>query len=278
MGRDNVTHRPLQALVLIPGLLVLWATPALGQGRFFHLPPQAVEVAPGTFDLGVARDVDGRAVRGFAFVHPRRGFGHKPGHGPGGGGGSSRCFAFLANGARWKTVEPYLLDPTNTDGVSPDDLAAWTALGLAAWETGAGVPIFGDLGSGTVDGADEMSPDGKNEILFGSIAQAGAVAVTIVWGVFSGPPFARELVEWDMVFDDVDFQWGNAGATSETAPGDTSVMDFWNVFTHEAGHAAGLAHPSETCTEATMYRFTQEGETKKRTLNAGDMAGIQALY
>ena len=42
--------------------------------------------------------------------------------------------------------------------------------------------------------------------------------------------------------------------------------------------AAGLSHPGDTCTEATMYRFTQEGETKKRTLNAGDIAGIQALY
>jgi hypothetical protein len=123
-----------------------------------------------------------------------------------------------------------------------------------------------------------VAPDGKNEILFGSIAEPGTVAVTIVWGIFSGPPSARGLVEWDMVFDDASFRWGNAGETSETEPGDTSVMDFWNVFTHEAGHAAGLAHPSETCAEATMYRFTQEGETKRRTLHGGDIAGIQALY
>jgi hypothetical protein len=78
----------------------------------------------------------------------------------------------------------------------------WTAAGLLAWENAAGTPIFGASDpDGTVDGADEMAPDGKNEILFASIAEPGTVAVTIVWGVFSGPPFGRELVEWDMVLD-----------------------------------------------------------------------------
>ena len=275
MRRDHLTLRPLRALILIPGLLVLWAAPVLGQGRSFHLPPHAVEVAPGTFDLGVAQDVDGRAVRGVAFLHPRRGFARKPG--TGGGGGSTQCYAFLASGAKWKTVEPYVIGPTNGE-ISSTDFASWTAAGLLAWESAAGTPIFGAPDpDGTVDGADEMAPDGKNEILFASIAEPGTVAVTIVWGVFSGPPFGRELVEWDMVLDS-DLTWGNAGPGSETALGDTSVMDFWNVFTHEAGHAAGLSHPGDTCTEATMYRFTQEGETKKRTLNAGDIAGIQALY
>jgi hypothetical protein len=122
--------------------------PGSGPAPPFELPPQAAQVAPGTFDLGVARDVDGRAVRGFAFLHPRRGFSHRPGHGgggPGGGGGSTLCFAFLASGAKWKTAEPYLLDPTNAHGISETDLATWTALGLAAWETAAGVQIFGDL-------------------------------------------------------------------------------------------------------------------------------------
>jgi len=34
----------------------------------------------------------------------------------------------------------------------------------------------------------------------------------------------------------------------------------------------------EICTEETMYRFATEGETKKRTLNTGDITGIKKLY
>ena len=55
-------------------------------------------------------------------------------------------------------------------------------------------------------------------------------------------------------------------------------MDYWNIFTHEVGHAAGLGHPDLTCGEETMHRYSHEGETKKRTLNDGDIAGIRTLY
>jgi len=42
--------------------------------------------------------------------------------------------------------------------------------------------------------------------------------------------------------------------------------------------AAGLGHPDDSCTEETLYRFAAFGETKKRTLNTGDIAGINELY
>ena len=55
-------------------------------------------------------------------------------------------------------------------------------------------------------------------------------------------------------------------------------MDYQNIATHEFGHGAGMSHPSDSCTEETMYRFAQSGETKKKTLNAGDIDGIKSLY
>jgi hypothetical protein len=55
-------------------------------------------------------------------------------------------------------------------------------------------------------------------------------------------------------------------------------MDYQNIATHEFGHAAGMGHPAGSCTEETMYGFAQSGETKKRTLAAGDIAGIQKQY
>jgi len=277
---------------------VLWAclflvastTDTWGQGKAFSLPPQAVEVASGVFDLGFSSDVDGVQVRGYAFVHPkkRQRPSHKPGHergGPGGGGGGgdkggdgSDCFAFIAKGTYWKTIENYIVDPANNDEVSATDIRAYISNAIGSWETALGAQIFGVEVVGEVDGADTVSPDNKNEVLFGTFTDSNTVAVTIVWGVFGGPPFNRRLVEWDMVFNDPDYAWGNAGLTSETELGNTSLMDFLNVATHEIGHAAGLGHPSDACIEETMFRFTQNGETKRRTLHAGDIAGIQALY
>ena len=55
-------------------------------------------------------------------------------------------------------------------------------------------------------------------------------------------------------------------------------MDFDNIATHEVGHAVGMGHPGDSCTEETRYRFAGTEETKKRTLFDGDKAGIAALY
>jgi hypothetical protein len=35
---------------------------------------------------------------------------------------------------------------------------------------------------------------------------------------------------------------------------------------------------SDACSEATMYAYASLGETKKRTLDNGDIAGIEAIY
>jgi len=56
-------------------------------------------------------------------------------------------------------------------------------------------------------------------------------------------------------------------------------MDLQNIATHELGHGVGLGDLYITaCSEETMYGYSNYGETKKRTLNAGDIMGIQKLY
>jgi hypothetical protein len=246
----------------------------------FELPPQASEIAHGIFDLGFAFDPDGRLVQGIAFVHGRENATHKDGRphgGPKGGADSgnreSKCFALIARGASWKSVEPYLLDTTNGSGLSDAELADWVELGLETWEAAAAVDpfaIFGQRVAGTVDGVDSAAPDGQNEVLFGSLGDPGTIAVTITWGIFGGPPQARELVEWDAIFSDA-FDWGDA----DVSP---AVMDFLNIAVHEIGHAAGFTHPDSTCTDETMYAFAAAGETKKRDLHAGDITGARKLY
>ena len=250
-------------------------------GRIVIIPAHAIQVASGVFDLGTTT-VDDEVLQGYMFVDYKKGFTHKPNHKPGNttnGGATSTCFAFMSQGARWKNTEPYVLNTTNSDGMTATFVDSVTATSLDAWDSQVAFEIFGNRNtSAEVDGADTSAPDNKNEVFFGNIAEPGAIAVTIVWGIFSGPPQTRKLVEFDAVFDDVDFFWSDAGSTSETSLGNTSIMDYQNIATHEFGHGAGMGHPSDSCTEETMYRFAQSGETKKRTLNAGDIDGVKKLY
>jgi hypothetical protein len=188
---------------------------------------------------------------------------------PAGGGGKGNTedsyYAFLSKGARWKVTEPYV--------VADDVSSTLVARDLETWDSQVAFNIFGDEDIfSQVDGADANSPDGKNEVMFGEISEPGAIAVAIIWGIFGGPPQNRELVEWDVVFDNVDYIWGDGNQ-------DPTVMDFDNIATHEFGHAVGLADLYATqYSEQTMYGYADYGETKKRTLAAGDINGVKTLY
>jgi len=108
-------------------------------------------------------------------------------------------------------------------------------------------------------------------VYFADVEYDDVIAITIVWGIFGGPSPFRELVEWDMVFDDVDFDW--------SATGESGKMDFENIATHEIGHSVGLDDLySDECSEQTMYGYAVNGETKKRTLEDGDINGVYQLY
>ncbi|MCH7568933.1 MAG: matrixin family metalloprotease, partial [Nanoarchaeota archaeon] len=169
-------------------------------------------------------------------------------------------------------TEQYVLDTTNQDGMTSNFVTSVTSASFETWDSEVAFDVFGTQNtSATVDGPDTVSPDDKNEVMFGVIDSPGVIAVAIIWGIFIGPPSQREIVEYDVVFNDPDYTWGDATINA-------SLMDYQNIATHEFGHAAGLDHPDITCTEETMYAFADFGETKKRDLNAGDIAGITKLY
>lgn len=249
-----------------------------GTSRTLVLPPAAAN-AP-VISLGSGIDPQtGKKVEGIAFIHYKKDYTHKPKHPGGAGPSGNSCFSYLSRGAKWKTVEPWVTNTANSEGLTDDFVFNNQVANIDKWEDAAN-GIIGDaisvdiLGNGATTSAvliaDQSSPDGVNETYFGDVSTTGAIAVTIVWGIFSGPPSARELVEWDMVFDDVDFDW--------SATGEAGKMDFENIDTHEKGHAKGMGHPDDSCTEETMYRFAANGETKKRDLHTGDINGINNLY
>ena len=237
----------------------------------FTLPDQAIEVSPGTYYLGKAIH-EGKQVEGYAFID-YRGRSAKP---SGAGKNAPSCYGFLARGAKWKEVESWQVNPANTRGMGASNILNTMSAAVTTWENAAGQIILGS-GATTTDPlvADTASPDDRNEVYFTGIDSSGAIAVTIVWGIFGGPPQTRELVEWDQVYDDADYDW----SADCTAEGCTSKMDFPNIATHELGHSAGLDDLYETsCNQETMYGYADYGQTNKRTLEAGDITGVNTLY
>ena len=80
----------------------------------------------------------------------------------------------------------------------------------------------------------------------------------------------KEIVGFRMAFDAGD-SWSKTG--------NADSFDVQNVATHEMGHVAGLAHVNagkDGC--LTMYKFSDRGETQKRTLGWGENRGLDQLY
>lgn len=247
---------------------------APGVNRTVILPAAAAH-AP-VVSLGTAVDPStGELVEGYAVIHHRKGFAK----GGGGSGGGSTCYGYMASGAKWKTIEPWVINTTNGDGLSSEFVFGNMTADIAKWEDATdgtlGNNVGADvLGNGAVTDdvliADEVAPDAVNEVYFGGISDSGTIGVTIVWGIFSGPPQQRKLSEWDMVFN-TGYSW--------SASGEAGKMDFENIATHELGHAIGMSDLyTSACANETMYGYADNGQTNKRTLEIGDIIGANKLY
>lgn len=238
--------------------------------------------------LGEATDPQsGQLVQGYAFVHHGNGAGRTgeaKGGIPGKPGGDpepedSSCYGFLSRGAKWRSVENWVVNTSNDDGLPSQSVYDVLDSAVAKWEDAAD-GVVGDgvgidiLGNGTITQAtlvaDETSPDGVNEVYFGALG-SNTIGVTIIWGSFLGPPKNRELVEWDQVYNQAVYTW--------SLTGEADKMDFDNIATHEMGHSFGMDDLyTSDCIDQTMYGYADFGETQKRSLEAGDIAGISELY
>ena len=258
----------LRKCFLLVAVLVLAISFVVASSEF-KLPKNAKQIENGVYSLGYSLH-NGKIVEGIAYVHYKKEFIN--GNARPRGTDSSSCYGFMAKGAKWKSIESWILNPSNRRGLDSTFLLNNLALDIEKWENAAGKNI---LGSGGLTSneliADTISPDDQNEVYFANVSDEGTIAVTIVWGYFSGPTFARQLIEWDQVYDDVDFDWSSSGEANK--------MDFENIATHELGHSFGLSDLyTLSCFEQTMYGYGSEGETKKRTLELGDITGINKLY
>lgn len=275
----------LPLFLVIPLFFTLssvWAKPNLnnlslttpGTQRILKLPEQA-DNSP-VIKLGTTIDQkSGKIVEGLAIIHYKeKAKPLKPGASK-----SAQCYSYLANGAKWRSVETWLVNPTNSRALDNNYVFSNLSNDISKWEDAADGVVnqiegYDILGTGSISyadlSADTVSPDGQNEVSFANVSTQNAIAVTIIWGVFGGPPQTRELVEWDMVFDDVDYDW--------SANGEANKMDFENIATHELGHSSGMGDLYNTCKEETMFGYAENGEIVKRDLNQGDIQGISKLY
>lgn len=226
-------------------------------------------------------DVSGKPtmLQGFAFLH------YSPGYEPAkrsvaagnisllDASASQPCYTFLSEGTRWQRSPRWVLDSTNRFGLTDGFVAGEISAAIRTWSDAIGRPILG-VRDTTIraDGPDIYTPDGKNEISFGKINTEGVIAITFTWGQFDGPLAKRMIFEFDLVFNDADFCWGNVTENPR-------CMDLRNIATHEIGHALGLGDLTATrCSDHCMYGTSAHGETSKTRLQSGDIDGITKLY
>jgi hypothetical protein len=237
------------------------------------IPDNAKQIGDGVYDLGTKLH-KGKLVQGTLYVFSEKEFA-KPsgtpgnGNGKGGNGGgeeTSSCYSYITKGAKWRGAESWTI---STAYAPVTGVSTILQDAVTEWETAGESNIMGTA-TVTTDVVPAGTYNEKNEIGFGDMEEEGVIGATWVWRTTSGPPSQRYIAEWDQLYDIVDFKWSTSGAAD--------AMDFDNIATHEVGHAVGMGHPDSTCTDETMYAYASNGETIKRDLFTGDIAGVKGLY
>jgi hypothetical protein len=164
--------------------------------------------------------------------------------------------------SKFSTGIPYVID---LDG-APDNAEDEIIAAYEAWDDATSVELFND--SPTVNNSAEPStdvPDFVNTVSWRRVVPPKAIAVTFIWS----NTVTNEIVDCDVILN-TKHDWGIGVA---------NAFDVRNIMTHEVGHVVGLADLyDDIYSELTMYGYGAEGETKKSSLENGDMFGCQSLY
>ncbi len=242
---------------------------------FFYLPAESIQVAPDIFMIGkhVKRET-GEVLHGFSFItREQQQESNKL---------SKRtdeiaiCQTVMATGARWKGSPPpnFNVDFVNKVNVSSADFAEAINDAMNEWQRYLPeYDLFGNYDRRLpLRGPSIAAPDGVNTIQFGDLSkERGVIAVTIVWGIFSGQQQQRRLFEADVILSE-SFRW----SPRSPSPG---KMNLKQVLKHElGGHGTGLADTYRSiCSAAIMYGYAADGETKD-SLTLYDVNNMRKLY
>ncbi|MDP2926325.1 MAG: matrixin family metalloprotease [Nanoarchaeota archaeon] len=169
-------------------------------------------------------------------------------------------------GVKWNTLPvSYYINPKNPQGLSQGFITSAISTSAETWDSATTPELFNDTYK--VDSSVRYGKqDFKNTLAFGSTGR-GIIAVTRYWYY----PSTMQLVEFDILFN-TRYKWGNAALNP-------SLMDLQNIATHELGHGVGLDDIyTSSCNQVTMYGYSTNGETIKRTLETPDVTGLQTIY
>lgn len=181
---------------------------------------------------------------------------------------------------------PYRIDSTNSWGLSASSIAGAVDEAFQTWHDAndnvtfvAGAPI--SLPADPLAAMDDV-----NSVSWRSLGPAygSVIALTNIWY-----DSATKIVsENDTVFNN-DLSWSitpyTAGDSDPTysgpvdGDGNPTSFDVTDIATHEFGHWLVLGDLRKPLSMLlTMYGYSSEGETRKDTLGAGDILGIQTIY
>ena len=178
---------------------------------------------------------------------------------------SPSCYKLM--GVKWNPLPvSYVINPSNPQGLSEGFVTSTISASAETWDSTTSSELFNNAYA--VNYSEQYGVQNfQNALVFGDYPDSGVIGVTSVWYTRVG----KRIVEFDMLLN-TDFVWGDATLNS-------SVMDLQNIITHELGHGIGLGDIySASCLSVTMYGYSTEGETSKRTLETADIAGLQKMY
>ncbi|MBV6342541.1 matrixin family metalloprotease [Candidatus Magnetobacterium casense] len=181
---------------------------------------------------------------------------------------SSEVLAFGLNktssGAILKQKQPGVTLYVNATGGPTGALEAITAA-MQTWNS-VTTTSFRYTYAGATTATNCGDNDGVNIMCFNNNTN-GSLAVNSVW---YDPP-TGEIFD-----DDINFNTKYLYSTDLTL----NSYDLQSIAAHELGHCLSLKdlYDAAVDSEKTMYGYASRGETKKRTLEQDDMAGITSLY
>ena len=178
---------------------------------------------------------------------------------------------------------PYVINPSN----APEEAHIEIFMASEAWDDSVEPELYNNVY--TIDESAEPStslwqgPDFVNVFCWRRIRQSGVIAQASIWydskavigeaaDYYGNPVTLYEIVDVDVIFS-TGFKWG----IYPDLPSD--AMDVRNIATHEIGHSTGLDDLYDGIySELTIYGYADYQETKKTSLEEGDISGAQSIY
>jgi len=179
-------------------------------------------------------------------------------------GSASLSVTFGNGGRKWSTNSGTAPRTRVTFRVNPSGYPMRHTLvtaGAAQWSNAGADFAFYDIGE-TMTSSFESAPDYQNDLMWTSGMPAGIIAQAQGW--WNG----TALVDSDVCFSNA-YSWGD---------GTGGTMDVESIAMHEMGHwlfLRDLYGPADS--SKVMYGMGAYGSVK-RTLSAGDIAGIRWIY